>query len=369
MAQSRVSNTPTPPVPEGGTSFHDLRGLAGHLVENPVARAILDSVACDALILTQQRRLVAATGEVLEKLGLTSPERLRELRSGELFRCTPVQDDFSRSAQYWVSSTPLRLGSHDLLLFTFKDITEEKRREALDQVFLHDLLNLVGGLDSLAGRLREVQSHRIMRNAESGRLVTDSREVRPKEILDRLRTCFASCEAAGKSLEILDGPGEPFACDPVLLTRVLVNLVKNALEATPAGGRVKVWHERRENRRGFMVENPGVISAEVGGWAPTGPSCWASSSWAARWASRPMAVSAPGSSSGCPRTAPARCWTSARGARRTARPRKAPTPCWWWTIRRPCAGCWTACSARATGCSPPRTARPASPWPPSAGRT
>jgi len=284
MAQSRVSNTPTPPVPEGGTSFHDLRGLAGHLVENPVARAILDSVACDALILTQQRRLVAATGEVLEKLGLTSPERLRELRSGELFRCTPVQDDFSRSAQYWVSSTPLRLGSHDLLLFTFKDITEEKRREALDQVFLHDLLNLVGGLDSLAGRLREdpeaaarqvkdlsrqlveeVQSHRIMRNAESGRLVTDSREVRPKEILDRLRTCFASCEAAGKSLEILDGPGEPFACDPVLLTRVLVNLVKNALEATPAGGRVKVWHERRENRRGFMVENPGVISAEVAG--------------------------------------------------------------------------------------------------------
>ena len=287
MVQSRVSNTPSPLVPEGRTSLYAVRGLAEYLLENPVAHAILASIPAHALILTQQRKLVAANGNVLEELGLTTPERLRGLRSGELFRCVPVRDGFTRSRQYWVNSTPLRLGSHDLLLFTFKEITEQKRRESLDQVFLHDLLNLVGGLEGIAARIRErpgdpesagalralsrqvvdeIQNQRILLSAEAGGLVAESREVRPGEILDRLRAFFATCEAAaGKSLEILDGPADPFVCDPVLLTRVLVNLVKNALEATPRGGRVKVWHERREGRRGFLVENPGLISAEVAG--------------------------------------------------------------------------------------------------------
>jgi diguanylate cyclase (GGDEF)-like protein len=93
-----------------------------------------------------------------------------------------------------------------------------------------------------------------------------NRETRPGEILGRVARFFAAGGAAeGRRLEILPGPVDPFACDPVLLTRVLVNMVKNALEATPRGSTVKLWHERREGRRGFVVENPGVIPAEAAG--------------------------------------------------------------------------------------------------------
>jgi diguanylate cyclase (GGDEF)-like protein len=277
---------PVKTAPAGSEVLARMRGLAESLLENPVAHAILDLLPGYALILTQDRKVLAGDGDVLAELGLTTPESLRRLRAGELFRCIPVQDGFTRSRQFFVRSAPLRMGGQELLLFIFKEVTEQKRREALDQVFLHDLLNLVGGFTGIAGRLQdqapepgvsaaqikelsrqlaeEIQSQRALIGAEAGEPAGASRETRPAEILDRLGRFFRDSEAAlGKRLEIQPGPADPFVCDPVLLTRVLVNLVKNALEATPRGGTVKVWHERRQGRRGFMVENPGVIPSEA----------------------------------------------------------------------------------------------------------
>ena len=96
MAQLRAPTTPSLLVPNGRTSIYSVRGVAENLLENPVARAILALVPGYALILDQKRHLVAAHGEVLEQLGLTTPESLQGLRTGELFRCMPVQDGFTR---------------------------------------------------------------------------------------------------------------------------------------------------------------------------------------------------------------------------------------------------------------------------------
>ena len=284
MAQLRAPTAPSSLVPSEA-DLTRTRGLAEALLENPVAHALLESVPGYALILTGDRKLLAGHGEDLEELGLTTPESLQGLRAGELFRCIPVRDGFSRSRQFWVTSVPLRVGGEEALLFIFKETTEQNRREALEQVFLHDLLNLAGELGGLAGRLREwpadsesccgqigevsrqlvdeIQSQRILLGGEGG-AAAQSRLIRPREILDRLARFFANSETAeGRRLEIQAGNQEAFTCDPVLLTRVLVNMVKNALEATPRGGTVKVWHERQADRRGFVVENPGVIPSEV----------------------------------------------------------------------------------------------------------
>jgi len=130
MAQLRAPAAPSSLVPSEA-DLTRTRGLAEALLENPVAHALLESVPGYALILTGDRKLLAGHGEVLEELGLTTPESLQGLRAGELFRCIPVRDGFSRSRQFWVTSVPLRVGGGEALLFIFKETTEQNRREMM----------------------------------------------------------------------------------------------------------------------------------------------------------------------------------------------------------------------------------------------
>lgn len=327
MADSRESQGPASMASAEPENLDQVRTLAHYLLENPVANAILDSVAGYALILNQDRQVVAVNRVLLGELGLGAPDRIQGLRVGELLRCIQVQEvsggfgtigacshcgnTFSvlasleidgkvmpeptppmdrrsvrQNGAFQVRSTPVRLGGHDLLVFTLQNISGQQRREALEQIFFHDILNLVEGLDGIANRLldqpatvassagqirdlscqlsEEIQNQRILLTAEEGGLVADTQETRPAEILDKVRSIFSHHEAAeGRHLEICHGPTGTFPTDPVLLTRVLVNLVKNAFEATPRGGTVKLWHEWKEGERGFLVENPGVIPSEV----------------------------------------------------------------------------------------------------------
>ena len=47
--------------------------------------------------------------------------------------------------------------------------------------------------------------------------------------------------------------------DESLLMRVLGNMVKNALEASPPGSRVRLWFEGTVGGSAFHVHNPGLI--------------------------------------------------------------------------------------------------------------
>ena len=165
-------------------------------------------------------------------------------------------------------------------------ISPLERREVLEQVFFHDLLNLVEGLDGIACRLKgdparaeaaagqlqdlsrriqdEIQNQRILLGAECGVLAADHRELSAADILDRVRSIFADHQVAeGRCLEIRQGPAGTFTTDPVLVVRVLVNLVKNAFEATQPGGTVRLWHECQDGRRGFWIENQGAMTSAV----------------------------------------------------------------------------------------------------------
>jgi len=184
-----------------------------------------------------------------------------------------------------VWARPFDLGGERFAFLSLQDISNEKRRSALEKIFFHDLMNTVGGLQSigelmefsgpeelrelrglisnLSGQLvDEIRAQRELLAAEQGELTIQMRAVNSRDAVQRTITTYLShpvCDGkticAARELESVD-----FSSDLPLLLRVLGNLAKNALEACPQSGTVEVGCRRSGGDHvEFFVRNPGEI--------------------------------------------------------------------------------------------------------------
>jgi signal transduction histidine kinase len=183
------------------------------------------------------------------------------LTSGEGASATPME--------LHVRATQVDIDGKDYTVVSLRDISHEKRRLALERIFFHDILNTLSALSNwthllnnssgerqerarerisrLVGQLeREIQLQRTLLEAEQGTLRPQRVAVTPAALLADLQGMFADTHATQqRTLTVEDRcPGVELVTDPVLLGRVLVNMVKNAFEATPVGGEVRLWCER-----------------------------------------------------------------------------------------------------------------------------
>ncbi|MCP4678635.1 MAG: sensor histidine kinase [Deltaproteobacteria bacterium] len=314
-------------APAERSSLERLAELSKFSVNDPVIKAILDSVGGFVLILNEQRQVLAANDEVLEALELESAAPVVGLRPGEILGCSNVaeapggcgtakgcrycgavlsilssqqgqspatgeclllaeREEQIVAAEYRVRATPIRIRGESLTVFVLISINDEKRRSALERVFFHDAANLLGGLIALSQTIRdcvpanaarqilalsksltqEMQSHRILMEAERGNLKLHQTTQSARDVIDDVLNLFHSHHvAAGKRLEV-DTPDEELhiSCDHSLLQRVLINMVKNAYEATPVDGVVRMWAGTRDGRPGFIVSNQEPIPDEIG---------------------------------------------------------------------------------------------------------
>jgi hypothetical protein len=173
----------------------------------------------------------------------------------------------------------------DFVVFALQDISSEKRRHILERVFFHDVLNVCGGVHGLAELLLtdgldagteqefkhdvyrlsgavidEITGHRQMLAAERGELKVDLSDVSARDVLDEVIAIYRHHQVAeGRGLEC--GPCDPLwlRTDATLLRRVLGNLIKNALEATPSGGTVLVSACGEPDEVRISVRNPGAM--------------------------------------------------------------------------------------------------------------
>jgi C4-dicarboxylate-specific signal transduction histidine kinase len=85
------------------------------------------------------------------------------------------------------------------------------------------------------------------------------------EVLGQVKEVFEQHPISeGKSLRVLRlSTDVRFESDIRLLRRVLINMVKNALEAVVAGTTVKLFFDRVEGAPVFSVWNPGTIPNDV----------------------------------------------------------------------------------------------------------
>jgi len=113
-------------------------------------------------------------------------------------------------------------------------------------------------LTAVESELRRVEDivRRLMRYARP--LEPRTRKVALREVIDRVQRAAASNPAAkGRTVEISPLPEVEWTLDPELIEQVLVNLLVNAFEASPEGGRVELQAAVDDGALRFEVRDQG----------------------------------------------------------------------------------------------------------------
>ena len=112
--------------------------------------------------------------------------------------------------------------------------------------------------------VEEIQVQRQLSSAESGELQVDIQPLELGSLLSEIRDLYASYPVAAQRTLVL-GPqvAARVRTDRGLFRRVLGNLIKNALEATPPGGTVTLGSRLGEGTVLCTVHNPGLLPPAV----------------------------------------------------------------------------------------------------------
>ncbi|MCE1251940.1 MAG: hybrid sensor histidine kinase/response regulator [Anaerolineae bacterium] len=314
-------------APAGRVTEDMLQEQVKALFDSPIIHVVMEAVSGFAVVLNEQRQVLAANQELIDALYVDSTNNsLIGLRPGEMLGCvhvpegpdgcgtsvycqncgaviailacqqnrepsegecrmTTLKNGEYVAADYKIKATPVKVGQNELSVIVLQDISPYKRREILEKVFLHDFLNMVGGIKGWSEQLEssdperaarqiislstllkeEVQFHALLARAEKHELEAVIKKVPVYEIFNHIKGIFSLQVADEKKILELDETNiaGSIETDRILLLRVLINMVKNALEATPTGGIVQMGFERQGDRPVFWVHNAGQIPADV----------------------------------------------------------------------------------------------------------
>lgn len=182
----------------------------------------------------------------------------------------------------------IEIAGFDFTLFSFSDISNEKRRQVLERIFFHDVLNTAWSLNGFIEMLKdktsdeldevlkiteeisvelidEIKSQRTLTQAESGELELELTAFYTKDILEEVALSYRSQPIAEKRTLIIehDCCNVNMTSDKKILKRVLGNLTKNALEASVAFDTISLNCEELDDKITFVVKNPSYIPRNI----------------------------------------------------------------------------------------------------------
>lgn len=200
---------------------------------------------------------------------------------------TVEKDNQKQDLYFSVRSCPLVVDGSLYVLLFLQDISMQQHRACLDRTFFHDINNilcaLIGKSELLSlqkqpaeGKLKELH-HIVLRIAQEISIQNSLQksmdvsykpfysEVDANSVLSEVDQLFHDHPlTALRVLEINFAPySMPITTDFHLVSRIVINMVTNALEATPAGGTVVVSIVPQLNSLSFSVWNAGVIPENI----------------------------------------------------------------------------------------------------------
>ncbi len=299
---------------------------------NPVIAGVLKSVSGLIAVLNEQRQILAANEEMLRSLGISDGKELFGFRLGEAISCVhhaegpggcgtgvacrscgavlamigalagdrPVEKDCvakvgngkeTRDLVFQVRVVPIHVAEHAYLLVFLWDKTGDRQRAQLEQIFFHDIANVLHGAMTFAElslldedisreeildqmqrftkRLNSemnIQKTLVANDAESfpvkrERVSADSLVTEIRESVDSLLRAM-SCELCCSDL---DGGRNSMMLltDPLLVVRILTNMIVNAVEASSPGEILRLNVESEGGEITFAVRNRAAIPADL----------------------------------------------------------------------------------------------------------
>ncbi len=302
-----------------------LQRQARLLAEEPMLRALYDAVTEYVLVLNRQRQIVFCNRGLTALLGVDDRAELYGARPGEALGCVHALEDpdgcgttefcstcgaanailttlggapglqecrITRSdndvLDLLVRTSHLDLNGETFTICAMTDISHRKRREALERVFFHDLLNLtmalqmltqnlldgdsntnaeaLNQLDQVAQQLhREVRAQHNLAAAENRDLQVRIRPLRSLSIVHQVAASFEQFAQRHQCTLVVAEETEdvPFRSDPDILSRVLANVVRNAVEASQPGECATIGCASKREIIQFWVHNRAYMPREV----------------------------------------------------------------------------------------------------------
>ncbi|MBU2550509.1 MAG: PAS domain-containing protein [Proteobacteria bacterium] len=203
-------------------------------------------------------------------------------------RLTIKQGDQETPLELLVWATRFPYEAHDLTIVAISDIGHEKRRRVLERIFFHDILNTAGSLRGFAELLKteaggptgeiadhiyqaarilvnEIEAHRHLLAAENNELSAQWHRIMSLDFLQSMAVRYLGHEVARDRKVLVEAESceVEFYSDPVLLGRVVGNLLKNAIEAVRPGEPVTLGCVAEDRSVEFRVHNPGHIPRDI----------------------------------------------------------------------------------------------------------
>ncbi|WP_372773356.1 ATP-binding protein [Mangrovibacterium sp.] len=294
----------------------------------PLVKEILSTMSDVVCILNSQREVVFANEKLLEKYSINLTDDIFGLRFGEVMNCINNQAEDSvcgttdkchycganyvfedylahnksvtkecrllRSIDGSVVQFDLEISASpffyqkDYMVVSINDITDKKRRDLLERIFFHDVINMAGSLSGILGLMKqgiddteedfleaahslseqiieEIKAQQQMLKAETGELKVEPGEIQMADFMNEIRDKIKYSQAAfDRNINVVDNSFNVcFVSDRVLLTRVIFNMAKNALEAIDRGGEIKIQAFGDRERVRIEVHNDSYIEADV----------------------------------------------------------------------------------------------------------
>lgn len=200
-------------------------------------------------------------------------------------RITTKKNNIESPLDLRVHTSIIELDEKRFTFFTIEDIQDEKRRKVLERIFFHDVLNTataVMGISEIINAsesldevkefktmmynsseqlVKEILTQRDLVNAEQGTLPVNKELKSTNELLSLAFNIYKDHKLSAGKHYVCNFAKDDFLIntDTVLLTRCIGNLIKNALEATGANGKVLVYSTRENDKVQFNVKNDSVI--------------------------------------------------------------------------------------------------------------